>query len=377
MSTFLIAPDKFKGTLSAYEVANTIAEVINQLTKADCIISPLADGGEGTSDILTKVNDGTFRKVNVKDPHFRPIATTYGISGDGTTAYIEMAAASGMALLRKEEQDPLKTTTFGTGELIKDAINQEVKSIILGVGGSATNDAGIGMAAALGYRFLDKQGNPIKPIGENLRFIQDIDDSSTTFPGDVQVTLAADVTNPLYGSDGAAAVYAPQKGADYKEVQLLEKGLENFAEVVRKVFGKNIADIPGGGAAGGLGAGAVTFLNANIVSGFNLVFEQLQIDQKLDNTDIIITGEGSFDEQSMHGKVVGELLKKAERFHKPVLLICGHIDIKKIPEIIHDYIGLTDLAYQEEAVSNAAKYLKKAAEIIWKRNADMFSNTDV
>ncbi|MEQ1588006.1 MAG: glycerate kinase, partial [Cyclobacteriaceae bacterium] len=234
--TILIAPDKFKGSLSAKGVCEAVRTGLLKLDPSLSIITvPLADGGEGTSELLTINSRGSVINCSVSDPLFRKVNASYGISGDGTTAFIEMASASGLHLLTKEERNPLNTTTYGTGELIKDAIERGVNKIILAIGGSATNDAGIGMAAALGMKFIDKNGNELQPIGSNLIHIHSIVDAHfLPKKNKIQFVVLCDVDNELYGPSGAAFVYGPQKGADAQTVQLLDQGLKHFASVVEK-----------------------------------------------------------------------------------------------------------------------------------------------
>lgn len=324
----LICPDKFKGTLSAAAVCDAIAAGIRAAVPTSDLRSvPLADGGEGTCALLTELHRGERIKVTVTGPLFTPVSAGYGISRDGKIAFIEMAEASGLMLLEPSQRNPLVTTTYGTGELIADAIQRSVRTIVLGLGGSATNDAGIGMAAALGYSFQDALGEPLKPTGENLIHIRRIS-RATVNPGlrSVNVIALCDVTNPLYGAQGAAYVFAPQKGAGRAEVELLDAGLRNFRRMVHKHLALSV-DFPGAGAAGGLGAGARAFLAATIQSGVRFIIETLALHEEIRKADLIITGEGQVDTQSFSGKVVGEVLHLARAERKPVVVVCGRSNI--------------------------------------------------
>jgi glycerate kinase len=335
----LVAPDKFKGSLSAMEVCEAVQEGIFMAhPEAEISLLPLADGGDGTAAILTHQLGGGIIAVSVSDPLFRTVQARYGISADGSTAYIEMAEASGLRLLQEQDHNCYHTTTKGTGELILDAIRRGVKKIILGIGGSATNDAGIGMAVALGYRFLDAKGRSVQPIGKNLHLIHSIDDSKLHFdPNKVEIQVACDVTNPLSGPAGAAWVYGPQKGAKPAELEKLDHGLKIFAEVVEKKYGIQVDQMPGAGAAGGMGAGAVVFLKAKLSRGIDLVMEQTKFESRLKDIDLVITGEGKIDEQTINGKVVSGVCKRAQAYNIPVAAICGALEAD--PEMLQQ-IGL-------------------------------------
>ena len=321
----LIAPDKFRGSLDAIEVCNAVEKGIQMaVPNARVVKTPLADGGEGTVFILTKNKNGSFKDAEISDPLGRKIRAVYGMSEDESTAFIEMASASGLNLLNTEERNPLLTSTYGTGELIRHALDQGVEKIILGIGGSATTDAGIGMAAALGFEFLDKAGNPLPPIGESLSQISEI----ITIHADpriaaTEIVVACDVTNPLYGPTGAAFVYGPQKGADEQQVALLDHGLQVFSRLASTVFGKDLSETPGAGAAGGIGAGSVWFLNATLREGIKIVMDELNLPDKIRDADLVITGEGKADEQTLAGKVVKGLAEQCRKADVPLALICG------------------------------------------------------
>lgn len=323
----LIVPDKFKGSLTAKQVGDSLKRGIDNRKKSlQTKVLPMADGGDGLLDAIAEYSQCSERSIIVSDPLFRKVSACYLISEENV-AYIEMAQASGLQLLSEPERNPLKTTTYGTGELIKDAIEQGAKKIILGIGGSATNDAGVGMAAALGYRFLDNAGNEIIPTGENLVNIAHIDDTGRINLEAIEVELACDVNNPLTGVHGAARVYAPQKGASADMVNLLDDGLSNFASMVKAKFGREISSVPGAGAAGGLGAGGLIFLNATIKAGIDLVLDYSKAEDYILDSDLVITGEGKLDEQSLQGKVVSGIAALCRKHKKPLVVVCGRNEL--------------------------------------------------
>lgn len=321
----LVAPDKFRGSLEASEVCLAVSEGIKRaFPEAKIVTIPLADGGEGTTRILTEQSDGKYVTVVVHDPLGRLIEAEYGLSSDKRTAYIEMAAASGLNLLSIEERNPLLTNTFGTGELILHAIRSGVRKIVLGIGGSATTDAGTGMASALGFTFFDAAGLPVTPNGRNLSLIKAISKENVLVDlKSVEFVVACDVTNPLYGEFGAAVVYGPQKGADKTMVTELDEGLRNIAGIAAETFGEDISQSPGAGAAGGLGAGCRWFLNASLREGVGIVMEQTNIASHVQAADLVITGEGKVDEQTLSGKVVKGLAGLCATHHVPLAVVCG------------------------------------------------------
>lgn len=325
----LVAPDKFRGSLEAAEVCDAIENGVRKAyPDAKITAIPLADGGEGTSKILTRQANGTDVTITVMDPLNRQVKATYGISEDHQVAFIEMAAASGLGLLSTEERNPLLTSTFGTGQLIVDALDRGVKKIILGIGGSATTDGGIGMAEALGYSFKDSEGHTLLPNGQSLEKIVSIDKhNADPRLALISVIVACDVTNPLFGKEGAAFVYGPQKGADPEMVVRLDAGLENLAQVATRAFGRDVSLVPGAGAAGGLGAGCMWFLNAVLKDGISIVMEQCNIASLVSNADLVITGEGKVDEQTLAGKVVKGLAGLCRSHHVPLAVVCGTLQI--------------------------------------------------
>ena len=321
----LLAPDKFRGSLEADEVCAAMAAgVWLAFSDAEIVSIPLADGGEGFAKALTLNSGGEFVSVLVQDPLGRPIQATYGLSSNFKTAFVEMAAASGLALLAETECDPALTSSYGTGQLIADALERDVESIILGIGGSATNDGGAGLAVALGFRFLDKNKKEIFPRGGNLVDIQFID-SSNVHPklAAAKITVACDVTNPLYGEAGAAFIYGPQKGASPEQVELLDNGLRHLAKIATETFGRDVSQVPGAGAAGGVGAGALWFLSATLESGAAIVFAQTELEKHICNADLVITGEGKMDEQTLSGKLVLGVADMCHRHKVPVAAVCG------------------------------------------------------
>jgi glycerate 2-kinase len=325
----VIAPDKFRGSLESDEVCEAMrAGVALAFPQARIITIPLADGGEGTARALTIQAGGSFVSAEVLDPLGRPIEATYGLSPDHKTAYIEMATASGLALLTETERNPGHTSSYGTGQLIAHALDYGVECIILGIGGSATNDAGTGIAAGLGYRFFDESGNELTPNGGNLSEIHNIDSFGVHPRLDlVTITVACDVTNPLYGEQGAAFIYAPQKGATPEQVLFLDQGLQHLAHIATRTFGTDFSQNAGAGAAGGVGAGALWFLNATLQPGAAIVLQHTQIETHIREADLVITGEGKMDQQTLSGKLVLGLSEICQNYRVPVAVVCGTLAV--------------------------------------------------
>lgn len=321
----VIAPNAFKECLSAPEAAQAILEgVVTAAPHAQCCLIPLADGGDGTVDALVSACQGEFITVTVHDPLMRPVVARYGLIDTGKTAVIEMAEASGLRLLAEQEKNPLHTTTFGTGELLLDALKHGVNQIIIGIGGSATTDLGIGMAAALGYSFLDASGNILPPIGKSLQCIQKINHSNVVPLIDTaNIMVACDVKNPLLGEQGAAPVFGPQKGATPAMVNQLQDGLQNTAGCIERDLSIRIHEIPGGGAAGGLGAGLMAFCGAKIQSGFEIIAGITKLESAIKNADLVITGEGKIDHSTSFGKVPHGVAMMAKKYHVPVVALTG------------------------------------------------------
>lgn len=349
----LIAPDKFKGSLTASQVCDAAAEgLAKKYPYAEIIKLPLADGGEGTTRILTQYFGGKIVKVKVHGPLFEEVEAEYGTDND-STAFIEMASASGLQLLSIDRRNPLETTTFGTGELIKHALKSGCNKIVLGIGGSATNDAGIGMAHALGYNFYNYENVLLEPVGKNLVRIDYIENGIEN----IHVTALCDVTNPLHGPNGASYVYGPQKGADEQAVELLDQGLRNFERVATKHFKKPV-DFPGAGAGGGIAGGANVFFDLTIQSGIEYIIKTLNLPDEIAKADLIVTGEGKIDRQTLAGKVVASVARHASSLNKKTIALCGicelrENELKKIG--VSEVISLTDpFTTPEQAMKNAA-----------------------
>ncbi len=357
----LISPDKFKGSLSAAQVCDALEKGIKKRRpKTTLTKMPLADGGEGTLEVIQQLHGGNWITVNTFDPLMRPIQADYLYLSDQKTAYIEMARASGLALLSAKERNPLKTTTFGTGVLIADALSRGATQIILTIGGSATNDAGIGMAAALGWKFLDSDGNELSPTGENLIQIASI---TSVDLAPCAFTVVTDVENPLAGPSGAAHVFAAQKGASAIIIKQLDKGLNNVAS-----FFGSIASEEGAGAAGGLGAGARYFLKAKIVSGSGWVMDKVHFNRALLKADFIITGEGKVDSSTWGGKVVSEVIKRSDKVFKQTILVSGAFESStNFPLFLdeNDVITISSRAKNaDDSVARAAEILEQIGEEI-------------
>ncbi len=369
----LIAPDKFKGSATASEVARWLKEgIVKAEPNWQIELLPLADGGEGTAEIMGKNLGARCIWLEVDDPLGRTIQAAYYYEESQKLAIIEMAAASGLALLRPEEKTPLKTSTYGTGQLILNAIRQGAKEILLGIGGSATNDMGTGMAAALNSHFKDKNKMMISPCGENLGRITDIDIKGLQENlRDTSVKVACDVTNPLYGPEGAAYVYAPQKGATREQVEILDKGLKHLAGLIREKHGIDLQKIPGAGAAGGMGAGAVFFLNARLKPGFELIASALRLHEKIGAYDVIVTGEGCFDRTSLQGKVAGRLLHM-KGTHQRMAIICGISELRAAEVADLDFLlPLHQLPLKEEGYKQSIKDdLYKTGQLLVERLRD-------
>ncbi|MAU15016.1 MAG: glycerate kinase [Muricauda sp.] len=326
---FILAPDKYKGSLTGREFCETVACGIKKVfPNVEIINRPLADGGDGTIDVVADYLNASKVTVKVKDPLFREITTQYLLSEDKQTAFIEMSEASGYKLLKKSEMNCMETTTLGTGEMIVDAIEKGAKNVVLGIGGSATNDGGMGMAVALGYSFLDADGNELEPIGRNLGKVEEIQRNNINPKlSNAKIKVACDVNNPFYGDNGAAKIYGPQKGASGEEVTFLDSGLRSFAKVLRSTFDIDVQNIPGAGAAGGVGGGAVVFLNAELASGVDLVMELANFDEVLEGADWVITGEGQLDGQTFSGKTINGVVQSAKKRNVPIAAFCGSIDV--------------------------------------------------
>lgn len=326
MQNFILVPDSFKGTLSAIEVCNIMKSSIKNLYKDANIISvPVADGGEGTVDAFLYALGGEKKSVWVSDAFNEQKILAYYAMLKDDIAVIEMAACAGLPLV-KNRLEPDKTTTFGVGELIIDAINSGAKKIILGLGGSATNDGGCGMAAALGVKFKDEQDQEFIPTGGTLSQIYKIDMNNIYSKiKDVEFISMCDVDNPLCGKLGASAVFAPQKGADEDMVKSLDEGLAHLAKIIKRDLHIEVKDIKGAGAAGGLGAGSIAFLQSKLTKGIDVILDTIKFDELVSKADIVFTGEGKFDSQSLHGKVVMGVANRSQKYKTPVIVVTGAI----------------------------------------------------
>jgi glycerate 2-kinase len=388
MYRIVIAPDKFKGSLDSFAVCANIEKGLRSalddfgLASTDfgsasadfeIIQLPLADGGDGLLDVIAHYTDARVHRAVVNGPLFKPVSADWLLSADGRTAYIEMAKASGLQLLKPSEYNSMLSSTYGTGELIKHAIHAGAEEIVIGIGGSATNDGGIGMAAALGYRFLDADGQELTPIGANLVRLARIEAPQSSgerglgpyLREKLGFRVACDVSNPLCGPSGATRVYAPQKGADPVMVEQLEAGMLHYAEILQRDMGTDIARREGAGAAGGLGAGCMAFLQAGLVKGTDLVIEYSKAAEQIQAADLVITGEGKLDRQTGEGKLVAGIAALGRRYQKPVIAICGTLDLSPAEwrrmgiaaafSIVNRPMSL------EEACANAAPLLEGAA----------------
>ncbi len=365
----LIASDKFKHSLSTFQAIQAIRKGLQQASDSFQMVDlPLADGGDNFGEVIAHYTGAQKQTVDVSDPLFRSIKASYYISGQ--TAFIEMAKASGIQLLQPDEYNCMLTSTYGTGQMIRHALSQGAYEIILGIGGSATNDCGIGMAAALGYRFLNKAGKEVKPTGGNMIQIHKVVRPDKMIQEGKRIVVASDVTNFLTGQKGAASIYGPQKGATPAMIQQLEEGAIHLAAIVQRDLGINMLEIEGGGAAGGLGAGCVAFLKAVLVNGAELIFSYSQAETKIKEADVVITGEGKIDQQSLHGKLLYSISAICKKHQKPLLAFSGILDVtpQQLEEagvtaafsIINKPIPL------EESYRNAAILLEQTAYSVGK-----------
>ncbi|WP_300754049.1 glycerate kinase [uncultured Brachyspira sp.] len=365
MKKIIIIPDSFKGSASSMEVCSCIEKgVLKVFKNAEIKKIPVADGGEGTVDSILYAAGGNIRKVKVRNPEGKIVEAKYGIINKDK-AVIEMAEASGITLVDDKNRNPLKYSTYGTGELIKDALNNNIKEILIGIGGSATNDCGIGMASALGYRFLDKDNNELEAIALNMIKVKYIDDSNVDKRiFDIKISAACDVKNPLYGENGATAVYGKQKGVTKESFDILDNGLKNIASVVKEKFNKEIDYIEGAGAAGGLGGGLLAFCNAELKSGIDAVLDIIDFEDQIKDASLIITGEGAIDGQTKKGKVPVGVARRANNI--PVIAIVG--DIRDGAEAVYD-LGIASIMPAlkramplDEAIKNSKMLIEDAAE---------------
>ena len=326
MEKIVLIPDSFKGTMSSVEICEIMSKSIKNLYPDIEIASiPVADGGEGSVEAFLSAMGGEKKSVTVKGPMFEDVDAFFGIIDNGNTAIIEMAACAGLPLVG-DNKDPRKTTTFGVGQLILKALNYGCKKIIMGLGGSATNDAGTGAAAALGVKFFNSKNEEFIPVGGTLSEIQKIDLSNIN-PAlkETQIITMCDIDNPLYGETGAAFVFSPQKGATPEIVSELDNGLKHIANIIQKDIGIDVCEIKGGGAAGGMGAGMIAFFNSQLLMGIEAVLDTVNFDTIIKDADMVISGEGKIDSQSIRGKVIIGISKRAKKANVPLVAIVGDI----------------------------------------------------
>ena len=366
----LLAPDSFKESMTAKEACEAMERGIKRAnSRITCIHVPMADGGEGTMQSLLDATDGQLYRINVVGPLGVEVEATYGILGDGETGILEMASASGIHLVSPEKRNPLITTSYGTGQLIKACLDHGIKKLLIGIGGSATNDGGAGVIQALGGRLLDKQGKELGFGGGELGKLATID--LTNFDSrlkDVVVEVACDVNNPLCGERGASNVFGPQKGADKEMIGILDNNLKHYSDIIKKQLGKDVLEEPGAGAAGGLGAGLMAFLNGTLKKGIEMVIEYSGLEEKVKDADMVWTGEGSIDFQTQYGKTPLGVAVVAKKHNKPVIALAGRvgdgIDIlyeKGIDSIFGIMKGTVSL---EEALVKGQENIEKTSENI-------------
>lgn len=364
----VIAPQAFKGSIGALDAAKAAEQgALKAFPKAEVIICPVADGGDGTLETLVEGSLGQIKSITVTGPTGRQTEAEWGAMGDGRTAVIEMARSSGLALLKLEELDPLNATTYGLGEIISEALSQGFRKFIIGIGGSATNDAGAGMAQALGVSLLDKNGIELPAGGGSLKRLHAIDLSKMDPRVSESVFLVAcDVNNPLTGPEGASAIYGPQKGATPELVDQLDDSLAVFAKIAEQTFGRDISNIPGAGAAGGVGAGMMAFLNGELRSGVDIILETVSLDSKLESADLVITGEGGMDYQTVYDKAPIGVARMAKKHGIPTIGISGMLG--RDFHVVHDYgidaaLSIVNGPITLEAASaNAANLISEAVE---------------
>lgn len=324
----VIAPDSFKGSLTSIEVSDAIEKGIKNIyPRANIEKIPMADGGEGTVQCLVNATQGSIHEKEVIGPLGKTVIALYGILGDRTTAVIEMASASGLPLVPADKKNPMITTTYGTGQLIRAALDKKCQKMIIGIGGSATNDGGAGMLQALGVQLMDKNGKEIGFGGEQLAKLDKIDISRIDPRiNSAKIIVASDVQNPLCGLSGASRIYGPQKGATEDMIIALDAALSHFAEIIKRDLGKDIKDVPGAGAAGGLGAGLMAFLGAELKPGIDIVINTVQLEKIVQDSDLVITGEGEINGSTIYGKTPIGVARIAKKYHIPVVSISAIID---------------------------------------------------
>lgn len=372
----VVAPDSFKGCLTALEVGEALkAGILSARRQAVVDVVPMADGGEGTVQSLVDASSGQVLRAEVLDPLGRPIMAEFGLMGDGKTAVIEMAAASGLPLLDDSERNPMVTTTYGTGQLIKAALDAGATKLIVGIGGSATNDGGAGMAQALGVKLLDEAGCEIGRGGGSLKRLARIGMSGIDpHIAGVEVVVACDVTNPLTGPNGASAVYGPQKGATPDMVEELDRALSHYADVIRQQLGVDIANVKGAGAAGGLGAGLMAFLRAALRPGVDIVIEATRLADRIAGADLVITGEGRIDSQTKMGKTPMGVARVAQQYGVPVIGVAGQVAADA--DVLHD-LGFAALIGIVDGPMTLAESVRSAEKLLTRTGARIMRLIDV
>ncbi|MDR1056049.1 MAG: glycerate kinase [Prevotellaceae bacterium] len=375
MKKVVVAMDSFKGSLSSEEAGEAVKKgVLSVFPDCNVLQFPVADGGEGVLEVLVSAMRGEYISVHVHNPLMELIETRYGISGDGKTALIEMALVNGLTLIPIFERNPMQTTSFGLGELVKNALDRGCRDFIIGIGGSATNDAGLGMLQALGFHFFDKNGKELGMGGKIMPEVTSID-LSLAHPAlkHACFTIACDVNNPFCGPNGATYVFAPQKGADANMLQKLDSGMFSLSKVIAETTGQNIIDYPGAGAAGGIGGVFRAFLNAILKPGIQLLLDKLDFMEKIKDADLIITGEGKVDKQTLMGKVPFGILEEAKKQNIPVVVIAGSMEdtavlneagFKAIFSITPGPVSLEEITMPNTAKANVFRLSSQICSVI-------------
>ncbi|SHE31122.1 glycerate kinase [Clostridium fallax] len=367
---FVLAPDSFKESMTAREVADAMEKGIKKVCpNAQCVKVPMADGGEGTVQSLVDATNGEIFTIDVIGPLGNKVKAKYGILGDKKTAVIEMAEASGLHYVELERRNPMITTTYGTGELIKAALDKGVDKIFIGIGGSATNDGGAGMVQALGGKLLDKDGNELSYGGGTLDKLEKIDlDNFDKRINNIKIEVACDVTNPLTGDNGASNIFGPQKGADKEMVKVLDENLKHYAKIIRTQLGKEVETLEGAGAAGGLGAALLGFCNAELNRGVDIVIKYTKLEDKVKDADFVFTGEGSIDRQTKFGKTPFGVASIAKKYNVPTIAFAGKVG-EGIEELyscgINSIIGiLPGIVSLEDALKDGKENIERTTENI-------------
>lgn len=379
----ILAPDSFKGSLGAIEVANALDRGVKKAFKeAETVLLPVGDGGEGTMETLVAATGGEIRKVSVTGPMNNQVSAAYGILGDGKTCVIEMASASGLHLVSEEKLSPLLATTFGTGELIRRALDDGFSSFIIGLGGSATNDGGAGMLQALGLKILDSQGKDIGPGGGELGKVERLEFNALDKRiNSSKFVIASDVQNPMVGPNGASFIFGPQKGANPKEVELLDQNMTEWANRIFNCTGMKLHNKPGAGAAGGIGGALQAFFPAEMKSGVDVVLDYIKLDEQLEDADLVITGEGKVDSQTIFGKTPLGVAQRAKSKNVPTIIIAGsvgsgveelhHCGVVSIHSIVNNPMTL------KEAIENTDHLLEISTEQVVRSYFHLYTKKEV